>query len=581
MAGRMRGLLERLLARRREAAGDGVPDSELLRRFTRDRDEAAFELLVWRHGGMVLGVCRRAIRDEQLAEDAFQAVFLVLARKAGAVRGNLGGWLFKVSRRVTARALKKHRSIQPVVETVAAPVADQAERAEITQALDAEVARLPERLRRPVVLCYLGGWSTEDAAREIGCPRGTVLSRLATARKHLSERLVRRGVTLPATLVTVGLSGRLVSSATTAASWFLSGSFTTSAATQLANGVIQTMSRVTLLSAMSGVLLAATLVTGVGWVAAHPGQRPSGASEQSSSVATNQDSESPAPSQKAAQPEPEAARRIADLKIERLERLADAMKSEIEAFEKQLEALRRASGFEDAQRSIRQKQIVEIEEEYRRQNREIYKLEAELTVLRRRLENKNLPEPEPTIIQNEVNRDPTVAVAREALQTTKKELENLILLTGPKESPRITELKSVLAKAEKAHEVAVKTATENAITWVHEEVKIVARQRIAKLSTDLEIQKEIRESLKEEIAMARKLYDQLAATGSVAELRKSIEPQRELLARVQRELILLRAQRDGVTLTEASGTDAKLDAILRELATLRKDVQELKEQNRK
>ena len=104
MAGRVRGLLERLLARRREAAGEGVPDSELLRRFTRDRDEAAFELIVWRHGGMVLGLCRRAVRDEQLAEDAFQAVFLILARKALAVRGNLGGWLFKVARRVSARA---------------------------------------------------------------------------------------------------------------------------------------------------------------------------------------------------------------------------------------------------------------------------------------------------------------------------------------------------------------------------------------------------------------------------------------------------------------------------------------------
>ena len=106
MAGRVRGILETLLGRRREIAlSEVVGDAELLRRFTATRDEAAFELLVWRHGTMVLGVCRRAVRDEQLAEDAFQAVFIVLARKAGSIRGgNVGGWLFRVARRVAARA---------------------------------------------------------------------------------------------------------------------------------------------------------------------------------------------------------------------------------------------------------------------------------------------------------------------------------------------------------------------------------------------------------------------------------------------------------------------------------------------
>lgn len=297
MAGRVRGLLERILARRRDEASAGVPDSELLRRFTHDRDEAAFELIVWRHGGMVLNMCRRAVRDEQLAEDAFQAVFLVLARKAGAVRGNLGGWLFKVARRVSARALKTRPAVQPVIETAAAPTADSAERDELSALLDAEVARLPERLRRAVVLCYLGGHSTEDAARELGCPRGTVLSRLATARKRLAERLTRRGVTLPATLATAGLSGRLVSSATASALRFLSGSFALSPATQLADGVIRTMSRATIFTAMGGVLLAAALVTGVGWVAAQPGPNAGGA-EQPAPVAANPKADPPRSSQR-------------------------------------------------------------------------------------------------------------------------------------------------------------------------------------------------------------------------------------------------------------------------------------------
>ncbi|QJX00559.1 RNA polymerase sigma factor [Frigoriglobus tundricola] len=559
----------------------GVPDSELLHRFTLDRDEAAFELLVWRHGSMVLGVCRRAIRDEQLAEDAFQAVFLVLARKAAAVRGNLGGWLYKVARRVATRAQKKHLSTQPVIETVAAPVPDLTERDEITQVLDTEVARLPERLRRPVVLCYLGGWSTEDAAREIGCPRGTVLSRLATARKHLADRLVRRGVTLPAALATVGVSGRLVSTATGAVSRYLTGTLSSSTAAQLANGVIQTMSRATLLGAMSGLLLAATLVTGVGWVTAQPGEKPAGASAPTAPVAADPRPEQPTPPPKAAQPEPDVARKAVALKIRTLERFAETLSTEIEATEKHLELLSKANGLGDNQRSIREKQIVETEEEYRRQNREVNKLEAELFVLRKRLENKHLPAPDPILIQSEVNSDVTVRQTRDVVERIKNELKNATPVTGPKETPQTTELKSTLARVEKAYAEAVKSATENAIEAAQTNVKIAAGLRIAKISPDLEIQKEIRERLKDELITVKKFYDQLAATANIAELRKSIEPQRELLARIKREIILLQLQAEGVQLPEVSGAEGKLDAIFRELVMLRKEVQELKEQSKK
>src|SRR5262245_7789050 len=163
---------------------------------------------------MVLGVCHRAIRDEQLAEDAFQAVFLVLARKAGAIQSrNVAGWLFKVARRVAGRALRNRPVVHPVIETPVELPIPPVESQELTELLDAEVARLPERLRRPVLLCYLGSHTTEDAARELGCPRGTILSRLATARKRLAERLTRRGVTLPAASVAALelATGRLVS----------------------------------------------------------------------------------------------------------------------------------------------------------------------------------------------------------------------------------------------------------------------------------------------------------------------------------------------------------------------------------
>jgi RNA polymerase sigma factor (sigma-70 family) len=204
MGGGAWGRVVRLLRARKPEPGEPVPDPELLSRFAKDRDESAFELLVWRHAGLVLGVCRRVLRDEHLAEDAFQAVFLVLARKAGSVRGaNLAGWLFRVARRVAVRARRQAaarttREVPLTADPEAREAVGPGERAELAAVLDQEVARLPERYRLPVVLCYLGGRSTEEAAHLLGCPRGTVLSRLATARQRLAARLTRRGVTLPA-----------------------------------------------------------------------------------------------------------------------------------------------------------------------------------------------------------------------------------------------------------------------------------------------------------------------------------------------------------------------------------------------
>jgi RNA polymerase sigma factor (sigma-70 family) len=205
-------LIRRLI---RPPSGDAVPDAELLRRFAEGRDQAAFELLVWRHGGMVLGVCRRVLRAGHAAEDAFQAAFPVLARKAGSVRAgaSVAGWLHRVARRVALRAAKQ-RATRRQRET--ALVADPPARAsaepdaELRALLDAEIDRLPERFRLPVVLCYLDGRTTEDAARLLGVPRGTVLSRLATARQRLAARLTRRVVTLPASgLFGVGRRGQV------------------------------------------------------------------------------------------------------------------------------------------------------------------------------------------------------------------------------------------------------------------------------------------------------------------------------------------------------------------------------------
>jgi RNA polymerase sigma factor (sigma-70 family) len=189
----------------------GVPDAQLLECFVSRRDEAAFELLVWRHGKMVLGTCRRLLRDAHEAEDAFQACFLALARRAGSVgrRGSVGGWLHRVAfrlalgakaRRATRDAREESLGDRTLPACTPDPAAEAARR-EVRRLLDGEVNRLPDRYRVPFVLCCLEGRSNADAARELGCPVGTVESRLSRARERLRAGLVRRGVTPAAGLL--------------------------------------------------------------------------------------------------------------------------------------------------------------------------------------------------------------------------------------------------------------------------------------------------------------------------------------------------------------------------------------------
>ena len=192
------------LARPEPEASDG----QLIGRFLLDRDEDAFAALVHRHGPMVLSVCRRLVGDRHLAEDAFQAVFLVLARRAHAVAppAAVGGWLYGVAHRtaLSARSMRARNCARecllPAVPdrgTSEAPVPDPA-----AEVLDQELARLPEKYRAAIVVCELEGRSRREAARLLGVPEGTLSSRLATARKLLAERLQARGfvVAVPALL---------------------------------------------------------------------------------------------------------------------------------------------------------------------------------------------------------------------------------------------------------------------------------------------------------------------------------------------------------------------------------------------
>jgi RNA polymerase sigma factor (sigma-70 family) len=187
-------------------------DRELLDAFATRRDEAAFAALVRRHGPMVLNVCRHVLRHEQDAEDAFQATFLVLARKAASLGSvvSIVGWLHGVAHRTALSARKSiiRRRAHAVPPHPTEPVQPVTEAAlhELQALLDAEVARLPEKLRAPFVLCCLEGHSKSEAARELGWKQGTVSSRLAKARERLRARLIRRGVTLSAALAAVVLS---------------------------------------------------------------------------------------------------------------------------------------------------------------------------------------------------------------------------------------------------------------------------------------------------------------------------------------------------------------------------------------
>jgi RNA polymerase sigma factor (sigma-70 family) len=179
---------------------EGVGDGELLERFVRLRDEAAFELLVWRHQRMVLGVCRRVLHDTHDAEDAFQAAFLTLARRAEAVRRcqSVAGWLHKVAYHLALRVRKRAArratvDLEDAIECRHDP-AEAAHWREVAAVLDEEVSRLPERYRLPVVLCYLEGRTYQEAGRQLGLPVGTLSARLTRARALLRRRLARRGV---------------------------------------------------------------------------------------------------------------------------------------------------------------------------------------------------------------------------------------------------------------------------------------------------------------------------------------------------------------------------------------------------
>jgi RNA polymerase sigma factor (sigma-70 family) len=179
-----------------------MSDGQLLGRFAELGDPAAFDILVRRHGPMVLSVCRRLLRDDHRAEDACQAVFLVLLRRAASIGRPelLAGWLYGVAVRVALKARagiarRRAHEQRATLGTVPDPT-DEVSRSDLHALLSAEMEFLPEKYRAPLVLCYWEGKTNEEAARQLGCPTGSMSWRLARGRELLRERLTGRELEL-------------------------------------------------------------------------------------------------------------------------------------------------------------------------------------------------------------------------------------------------------------------------------------------------------------------------------------------------------------------------------------------------
>jgi RNA polymerase sigma-70 factor (ECF subfamily) len=263
--------------------GAGLTDGELLGAFVARRDDACFEALVHRHGPMVLGVCRRLLRDPHDAEDAFQATMLVLARKAGSVvpREAVGNWLYGVAFRTALEARRlavRRRAREKQVPDMPHPTVEPEDTGQDWRPLlDQELNRLPDKYRVAVVLCDLEGRSRREVAHQLHLPEGTVSGRLTTARRMLAQRLSRYGLTLAggaialvlsqgaAACVPPPLATSTVKAATlVAAGRAATGAEITPAVAALTEGVAKAMLRSKRKSAIAVLLALTVLAAGAG-----------------------------------------------------------------------------------------------------------------------------------------------------------------------------------------------------------------------------------------------------------------------------------------------------------------------------
>jgi RNA polymerase sigma factor (sigma-70 family) len=273
-----------------ERDGGGRTDGELLTRFLSHRDDAALAALVVRHAPLVWGVCRRLLNHHD-AEDAFQATFLVLVRKAADVPGQaVANWLYGVARQTAVRlrstAAKRGRREMQVVN-MPEPTVPEVRDADLQVAVDEELIRLPDHYRGVIVLCDLECMTRKEAARQLGIPEGSVASRLARARAMLAKRLVQRGVLLSGggvaamlsqNLASAGVPNMVVSSTIKAASLFAAGHVTATGvistnAVTLTEGVLKAM-LFTKLKFASAVVMVFALICGASSILVSHAQQP-------------------------------------------------------------------------------------------------------------------------------------------------------------------------------------------------------------------------------------------------------------------------------------------------------------------
>ncbi len=263
----------------------GLTEDQLLDRFITGRDEAAFAALVSRHGPMVLGVCRQLLRDPNDVDDAFQATFLILVRKAGSLRRRdlLGNWLYGVAYRVAirSRAIAARRAAGEINARDIESLTSSGKPPALLPELHEELNRLPESYRVAVVLCFLEGLTHDEAAQRLGWPIGTVKGRLARARELLRTRLTRRGLTPAVGAIAIesltreakaAIPASLLEHTLKAASLVAAGRLTAAGIISaqvvvLTEGVIHAMSFAKLKSLVVAMALAGSVLTGAGVLA--------------------------------------------------------------------------------------------------------------------------------------------------------------------------------------------------------------------------------------------------------------------------------------------------------------------------
>jgi RNA polymerase sigma factor (sigma-70 family) len=346
------------------ASAGTLSDSQLLQRFLDTRDEAAFNVLLQRHGPLVWSVCQRVLRCDHHAEDVFQATFLVLARKAASIRKqkSLASWLYgvayRLSRQLRARELRRP---VPVAVPIADPTQDPSLRASVVElqtVLDEELHRLSEPYRMPLVLCFLEGKTRDEAAEHLGWSVSTLKRRLDRAREVLRTRLCRRGVTLSSALLATVLTQDLAAApvpttllvptgkaAVLVAHGQAATAIVSTQVVTLTEGVLQAMMMTKVKLATALVLAVATLGAGIGLYTGRPG---------TTQVAAAQ---GPQASDSAAAPAPPQKKDDKEKLLEKLDQLMkqleDARLAEEKLRQSLEEARRRAEQAAEAARAAR------------------------------------------------------------------------------------------------------------------------------------------------------------------------------------------------------------------------------------